>query len=235
MKRLFITVAITSLTGAISAMSAERNPVEAIDTDAFTSDTQVTMKGAGDDHLAVAWWIPNEFWESILSRDASISESQTDAMLDALEGVSLLSVVQADISALGAFEFYTQEEISQNMVLFYSGADGEKKKLSQVETIDPDLELVLSVFKPILGGAMGNLGNNMHFYVLEDSGSSGKRLLDPYEEGKFEIQLSRKDSVIMEANIETPLNALFIPRKCPNGKDAHITWKFCPWTGTPLE
>lgn len=234
MNKLFLVVMIVSMVATYS-MAAEKKPLEDIDTDAFTSDTQVTPKGAGDNHMALAWWIPNEFWESIFSRDASTSASDKRAMLDAMSGVSLLAVVQADISAFGAFKYYSKEEIEQSMTLSYTGADGQKQSLSPVQTIDPDLEVVLGVFKPILGAAMGNLGNNMHFYVLNDRAKSSPRLLDPYRKGQIDIQLARRDKVLMDASIEMPINALFVPRKCPNGKDAHISWSYCPWTGKRLE
>ena len=82
---------------------------------------------------------------------------------------------------------------------------------------------------------MGNLGSNMHFFVLNDELESSPRLIDPYLKGHISIQLERRDEVQLDARIEMPLNSLFIPRKCPNGMDAHVSWKFCPWTGKPLE
>ena len=234
MKKLLIAVMVVSMVTAYT-MAAEKMPLKNVDTDAFTSDTQVLPKGAGDDHLALVWWIPNEFWESIFERDTTTSESDKNAMLDAISGVSLLAVVQADISALGAFMFYSKEEIEKNMRLSFSGGDGKKHTLSPIQTIDPDLQIVLGVFKPILGAAMGNLGNNMHFYVLNDKSESSPRLVDPYRKGQISIQLARKDEALMDARIEMPINALFVPRKCPNGRDAHVTWEFCPWTGKQLD
>lgn len=234
MKKLFVAVIIVSMVATYS-MAAEKKPLKDIDTDAFASDTQVTPKGAGDNHMALAWWIPNEYWESLFSRDATTSASEKKAMLDAMSRVSLLAVVQADISAVGAFKFYSKEEIEQSMTLSYTGADGQKQRLSPLQTIAPDLEVVLGVFKPILGAAMGNLGNNMHFYVLSDRSKSSPRLLDPYRNGQIDIQLARRDKVLMDARVELPINALFVPRKCPNGKNAHISWKYCPWTGEQLE
>jgi len=234
MKKLFIAVIMISMIVTYS-MAAEKKPLKDVDTDAFTRDTQVTLKGAGDNHVALAWWIPNEFWESILSRDATTSESDKKALLDAMSGVSLLAVVQADVSAFGAFKFYSKEEIEKNMTLSFSDTEGKKQRLSPILTIGPDLEVVLGVFKPILGAAMGNLGKNMHFYVLSDRSKSSPRLLDPYRKGQIDIQLARRDKVLMGASIEMPINALFVPRKCPNGKDAHISWNYCPWTGKRLE
>lgn len=233
MKKLFIAVMMVSMVATYS-LAAERKPIKEIDTDEFTSDTQVTPKGAGGNHAALAWWIPNEFWESILSRDTTTSASDKKAMLDAMAGVSLIAVVQADITALGAFKFYSKEEIEKNMILSFSDAGGKKQRLSPMQTIDADLKVVLGVFKPILGAAMGNLGNNMHFYVLSDKSKSSSRVLDPYRKGQINIQLAKRDNGLMDASIELPINALFVPRKCPNGKDAHISWKYCPWTGKKL-
>ena len=233
MKFLYTAAILTSMF-TFSTIAAERKAIHEVDADAFTDDTQVSPKGTGDNHLAITWWIPNEFWESILSRDASTSEEDKKAMLDALSGVSLLAIVQADISNFGAFTFYTKETIRENIKITSSGSDGEKHSLSPLENIGPDLQVVLGVFKPILGSAMGNLGNNMHFYVLNDTMVDTPRLMDPYKKGNLAVQLTKKEGDLLSASIETPLNALFIPRKCPNGKDAHISWTHCPWTGKKL-
>jgi hypothetical protein len=217
------------------AMAAEKRLIKDIDTDEITSETQISPKGSRDDHIALIWWIPNEFWESILARDTTTSETDKKAMLDTMSGVSLLAVVQADVSPLGAFKFYSKEEIEKKMVVSYTDIGGSTQKLSTMQTITPDLEIVLSVFKPILGAAMGNLGSNLHFYVLNDTSESSPGLIDPYLEGIINVQLAKRNGDIMTGDIELPLNSLFIPRKCPNGKDAHISWKYCPWTGKKLE
>lgn len=216
------------------SMAAEKKQLRDVDSDAFTRATQVMPQAAGDDHMALAWWIPNEFWGTILSRDTTTSESDKKAMLDTMNGVSLLAVIQADITQLGAFRFYTKEEIQRNMTLTFSDTGGTARELVPMQTIDTELEIVLGVFKPILGAAMGNLGNNMHFYVLNDR-SESSRLMDPYEQGRFGIQLAKRDSSVMDVSIELPIDALYVPRKCPNGKDAHISWNYCPWSGTRLD
>ena len=216
------------------SFAAEKKPVIAIDEDALTNETQVSLKGTGDDHMAFVWWIPNEFWEKVLSSDASINETEKNAMLQAMSGISLLAVVQANISEFGAFEFFSKEQIEKDMKLVYIGADGKKQNVSIVKAIDPTLEVLLGVFKPILGAAMGSMGNSMHFFVLSDKVKSTNRLLNPYEKGKIDIQLKKKESVFMNTSIEFPLNSLYVPRICPNGKEAHISWSYCPWTGKRL-
>ena len=120
------------------------------------------------------------------------------------------------------------------MVIF-TDADGAKHRLSPLYEINPDLQVVLSVFKPILGSALGNMGNSMHFFVLNDLRDTSERLVDPYSKGNLSFHVVKRSGDQLEANIELPLNSLFVPRKCPNGKDAHISWYYCPWTGEKLE
>lgn len=233
MKKLLVAAMILFSIGGHS-LAAEKTPLSEIDTKAFARDTQVTFQGSGNKHVALAWWIPHEFWESISSRDMTTSEFNKKAMLDVMSGVSLLAVVQADVTSLGAFQFYSKEEIEKNMLVTFSDASGKTQTLSPMQTIDPGLEVVLGIFKPILGGAMGNLGNNMHFYVLKDKWESSPRLLDPYRKGQINIRLAKRDESLLMAGIEMPVNSLFVPRKCSNGKPAHISWNYCPWSGEKL-
>ena len=233
MKDLLLIFIITIV--ATSAIAAERKPIESVDIDEITTDTQVLPKGAGDNHLALAWWIPNEFWESILSRDTTTSEADKKSLLNVMSDYSLLAVVQADISSLGAFQFYTKKKIENGMFLSYTGINGINQKLLPIKEINPDLKVVLGTFKPVLSAAMGNLGSNMHFYVLNDKLKSSVRLMDPYSKGFINIQLTKQNDQLMMAKLETPLNSLFVPRKCPNGKDAHISWSYCPWSGKKLK
>jgi hypothetical protein len=217
-----------------AAVAAEKKAIEDVDSDQFTTDTQTSPRGAGDNHIALVWWIPNEFWESILARDTTTAAADKQAMLDAMEGVSLLAVVQADIGDVGQFDFYTKDEIAKQLTFSRTNAAGETVELAQVESIKPELGVVLGVFQPILGAAMGNLGNNFHFYVLNDSADDATRLLDPYEQQVINIELAKRDGQRMKAEIATPLNSLFVPRLCPNGKEAHVSWEFCPWSGEKL-
>ena len=232
-KQLSIAALFAAL-AASATFGAERKPLVEIDTDQFTEDTQSMAQGAGDEHLALAWWIPNEFWGSILERDATTPQSDKDAMLEALAGVSLLAVTQADISRFGAFNFYDKEQVEEGMSVTFQDEEGAPQQVKLLRNPNPDLEIVLSIFKPILGNAMGQLGQNMYFYVLDDVSKSDFRILDPYEPGQIRVALTRSDSKALSAEIDLPINSLFVPRKCPNGKDAHITWAYCPWSGEKL-
>jgi len=152
---------------------------------------------------------------------------------EVFSGVSILGVSHADIGTLGALDFYSKEEIKNNMLVFYSDFRDKRQRLSLRKTFNPDLEIFLAMFKPVMESA-GRFGTSVHFFVINDQ-SNSSRVVDPYREGKLEIQLMRRDGVLMTATIEMPLNSLFVPRICPTGKEAHVSWNYCPWTGEPLE
>lgn len=234
MKKLFMATIMAAMVTACS-IAGEKKTLKEVDVEALAKDTQVMLKDSGESHSAFAWWIPREFWASALFRDTTLQKYDKDKVLDMVSGISLLAVVEVDISASGGFTFYSKEEIDKNMTLFYIDADGSKQKLSPMQSIDPDLQYILDAFKPILGSFIGKFGENMHFYVLNDKADSSHRVLDPHQKGQIDIQIARAGRPVMKGSIEMPLDALFIPRKCANGKDAHISWEYCPWSGEKLE
>jgi len=231
---LLLLSAVFSLVGSAWADAATRLPVDKIDPDAFAEDTQIELVGAGDDHAAVAWWIPPEFWASVLSRDGSVGEREMEKVLDTLKGTSLLAVVQADISSLGAFDYYSREEVLRGMNATYSDPEGRAVRLAPVSEVEEGLQVLLTMFKPILEAAMGELGKNMHFYVIGDS-REGARVADPYRPGKISVELLRRDGGVIDGDLRMPINSLFTTRKCPNGEEADVSWIYCPWTGKKLD
>ncbi|MFC4257875.1 hypothetical protein ACFOZ5_02390 [Marinobacter lacisalsi] len=233
MTKLLLSIALVMLAGS-HALAAERKPLEDVPTDDLTQDIQFTPKGAGDDHASLVWWIPTEFWESVMSRDTVSSAADKQAAIDALSGVSILGIVQADITQLGAFRFYPKQEIGDTMRVTYTPEGGDPITLTPMTELDSDLQIMLGTFRPILANAIGNMGSNLHFYVYDDEQAGSDRLLDPYKPGELKVELTKRNGDSIHGSVEMPLNSLFVPRKCPNGKDAHISWEYCPWSGEKL-
>jgi hypothetical protein len=233
LKVVFVTYCL-SLIATTDLMALQRKDISDVNSDDLLEETQTGPKNAGDDHTSLVWWIPYEFWEGLMKRDASLSDIEKQEMLSAVKGVSILSVVQGDISPLGAFEFYPKEEVEKNMVVSQTHPDGKSEKVPRQENINPNLEVVMAAFKPILATAMGRLGDNMHFFVLNDTLSDGSRRLDPYKGGGVTIMLKDRNGRNLISEIPLPLDCLFEARMCPNGKRAHVSWNYCPWTGEKL-
>jgi len=215
------------------AFGLERKTYYQISVPEITKELQRNIESP-QQHVALVWWIPIEYWRTSLRQNNNITDDVRKQVLDALAPCFILGVVQADFSSIGAANFYTKEEVSSNMRVTYKNKDGHLFSLSPAEAPNPNAELILNQLKPILQAAMGNLGTNFHFYIFSDKDKSNKRIADPYVDGELFFELSTHKGEKLKASIETPLNALYVPRLCPNGKPAHVKWNYCPWTGKRL-
>lgn len=215
------------------SLALQRKSIESINSDELTSDTQIEAP-CGDDHFNLIWWIPIEFWDSIFTADQTISATDRENIINTLTPYSILGVCQADISDFGAFSFYGKSEIQTTLEILYTDNKDQTFALRPTEEVDPDVNLMLNMMKPVLTAAMGNMGENFHFYVLSDKTELNKRKVDPFEAGSLRFTLGRRDKTCLQASLDFPLNSLYVPRKCPNGKNAHVSWNYCPWTGKKL-
>ena len=184
--------------------------------------------------MNLVWWIPHEFWQLAFLNDKTTSEADKESILRTLKPYSIIAVCQADISHFGAFRFYTKNEIADKLHIKVTNKDGSPHEIAVVEDVNPDLKILLATITPILSASMGDMGKSFHFYVVESVDSTGLRQIDPYSTGVLNVRLLTRNGDSLKATIELPLNSLYVPRKCPNGKEAHVTWKYCPWTGKKL-
>ena len=230
---IFLHILLSGILFSNKALTLEPKAIENIDLNSLIQETQGSNSGEG---MTLVWWIPQEFWQVALSQDASISPTEREQLLTILEPYFMLGVVQGEISSLGVAQFYNLEQVKQNLTLSFENERGKKTNLTPTEQISEDVELLQKMIRPILEQMMGNLGQNFHFLTFEDRTSSGKRRISPYKDGTIQVQLLGNGK-ITESNfaIDLPLNSLYVPRICPNGKEAHISWQYCPWDGTKLE
>jgi hypothetical protein len=221
------------LAASAVAIAQERMALGQVSLDAMAADTQASPGGVDDTHLALAWWIPHEYWAAAFSREAGMSDAEREEVIATLRGYSLLAVVQGDIRPLGALRFYDLEAVAGSLEITHESG-GRQLRLEPLQDVAAEMKPLLGAIKPMLASAMGNLGSNMHFFVLADRDADDRRVADPYLEGVLRIALKKGGGEPIVIVIETPVNSLFVPRICPNGKAAHVSWAFCPWGGERL-
>ena len=228
-----LTTFLSLIAAAGVALAQERMQFDRVALDSLAADTQGTPGGTDDSYVALAWWIPHEYWAVAFSREAGMSAAERDEVIATLRDYSLLAVVQADIQTLGTFRFYDLPTVTDALeVTVESG--GRTRRLEPLGEVSTDLQVLLGALKPILASAMGDLGSNMHFFVLADRTATDERIIDPYLANTLKVGLEKRSGERLDIVLETPLNSLFVPRTCPNGKPAHVSWKFCPWGGERL-
>ncbi|HHP7229277.1 MAG TPA: hypothetical protein ACFCUY_00285 [Xenococcaceae cyanobacterium] len=223
---------VTSGWIAAGASAQEIKKLNEVEIDSLISETQVSNS---DEGITLVWWIPQEFWGVALNQDPSLPAANRDEMLKTLEPYFMLAVIQGELSSFGGATFYDEATVQQNLTVSYEDETGNTQSFTAIEQIPPDIELLQSTIRPMLSQMMGNMGQNFHFYTFENTNPAGEAQVSPYENGTLQVQLAGVGKVAgSEFEIELPLDALFVPRLCPNGKEAHVSWQFCPWDGTRL-
>ena len=171
---------------------------------------------------------------SLLSGNSSVGDAENKLFNDLLQGVAIIIIAQADLSSSGAFDFYTNEEVVENMQVSVENSTGKNWILAPLQEMSSDLEIIVAQLETIFKAPFGRLGKNAHFYLFKNKTNSSTRLINPYQKGRLTIRLSKRNGELLTAGVEMPLDGLFIPRTCPNGKRAHVSWNFCPWSGERL-
>jgi hypothetical protein len=73
---------------------------------------------------------------------------------------------------------------------------------------------------------------------IEFTDAKGKQVLQPLTETPEELQMLLKVMGPMlegaMGNMGKNMSFFVLPRMCPNGKPAHVTWVVCPWDGSKL-
>lgn len=220
MKKQITLSILFSLLVFISANS------QTIDYNKFIKETQNTISESGD--ITMAWWIPIEFWEVTFDRDKSMTELQSKEIINALKPYVIYAVVDGKLGPLGGIKYISGDSIGRTIKL--EDTEGIEYKPLETEMINSDVQNLLSVFKPILKNMMGQLGENMNFFVFNDVKADMSRVIDPYISGN--VKLSFSDNIF---NWKTPLGSLLPLKKCPVDNELlDGSWKYCPWHGKKL-
>ncbi len=229
-----ITLLLIAVLAAAVLLGAERQDMLKVNSDALTEELQKSAEPTPGMNLV--WWVPVEFWKSVLLQDKTIKPEEANKIIKTLEPYTMIAVVRTDIGTFGAFNFHDKATVARNMKVTYIDEKGKKTPVKQARNVNKDALLMLDIMKPILTNAMGNMGKNFHFFVYADRDARGRRVMDPYKKGKLVVELARtrgETGGVIE--FECPLNSLFVPRKCLKcKKEAHISWNYCPWCGKPL-
>ncbi len=206
-------------------------PLTEVNADEFARETQKTISNASS--MTQVWWIPSEFWMAAFAKANPALAEQARSIL---QPYSMLAVVQADMSPTGGMAFYDKASIRERLEASFHTKAGEKASLPEATNPDMAMESLLMVLSPIVANAMGKMGQNMHFFILDMTGAAtGARIASPYDSGTVSVTLAATKTIPRrEFEFALPLNVLYKPRICPNGKKADVSWRYCPWDGSPL-
>ena len=212
---LLITTSVLSglLVSPIAAL--ERRLTEDIPAEELVKET-MQFKEIGENKLLLMWYVPME------------------AMGAPAQNGLLIAVAKAEISPDGIFDFASENELERGLTVTYMNSETSRPQILKLTSINADLTQFIALIKPMISRIAGDIGQGMHFFVYGNVNASGQKIVSPYNPGRLEVSLSIGTTQRATSTLDLPLNSLFVPRLCPNGKPAHISWKYCPWDGTPL-
>ena len=196
-----------------------------VNLDKFLEQTQMTNSAANEINLV--WWIPVEFWQVALSEDGSMSKSELEEYMRVLSPYFIVAIADGKVGAFGGITYTDSESIGKTVKV--SNSKAKEIKPVKPSTLNPDIQNLLAALKPVIKNMLGQLGENINFYVFEDF-IGKERFASPLIQDFLVIEYLKKEFVF-----ETPVSALLPQKKCPECKKMlDGSWKFCPWDGEEL-
>jgi hypothetical protein len=213
--------------------ATDRKSLSVVDVDQLTLDCQVNTGGA-DEH-ALVWWMPNVFWEVSMAQNDDMSPREKQELLNQMKGVTILCILQGQLTDYGNLVPASKAIIQRGMTILFTNKDGEVKQVQPVKSFNTDVRRFLLDIKAMMSNLLGTVGESMQFFVLDNRDTATSAKMDPYKGGLLSVRLTGNGGAKIQANFQFPFHSLYVPRICPNGKEAHVSWNFCPWTGKQLK
>jgi len=219
MKNLLLIIVLIAF--SLSGIAQNSDP----DYKTFLKQTQLTNTENGA--IDVVWWIPLEFWEIALKRNEDISEAQLTDFLEVLKPYVMFAVVKGESGEFGDFTFSPFETFEGKVTAI--STFGKTEDPIAFEDLSVSVQTLITMVKPILKSAMGQMGENMHFFVFEDQPKK-KRNFDPLAEGEISLQV-----IDTKYSWPTPVEALLPLKLCPiDAAEWNGAWNYCPIHGNEL-
>jgi hypothetical protein len=224
--------ALVAAAGLVAGEPPVRRALKEVPVDALTMEGQGSATPT--DGFNLVWYIPPEFWRVAMLQDKMLTPAGVDEMCGVLDPYFIVGVVRADVSVTGAFRFHDEKRVRDRLTVEYV-RDGKTRTLAPVKNLEGDVGALLEQMKPVLGAAMGSMGESLHFYVFSNR-EGAQEIVSPYAAGTLRVKMGRISKEAGGAvEIKMPLDSLYEPRKCSGcGNAQHITWSFCPWDGKKL-
>jgi hypothetical protein len=222
LKTSFLLTLLLCLSGTETAVAQSGH----VEINELTVETQ--RMAPETDKMTMIWWVPEEFWQAIFAQDPATTKAQAEEFLSALRPYTLFVVVDGNFGSFGAVNYKSEETIRETIQLL--DAQGTSYRPLVNQNVGASTKNLLSIMRPILSNMLGQMGQNMHFFLFPAKNKAGQRLLDPRTEGSFSIKLAES-----AFKWRLPLGSLLAPKVCPvDGERLNGAWKFCPWHGGKL-
>lgn len=227
-----LILGLGSADASLSGPELTRRAPKSVKIDDLTTETQKSVESP--DGINMIWYLPPEFWEASFAADPTLDPAEVRDLQGMLQNSFVIAIVRGDLNEWGMMTFHPENRVAASYSVTFVDEHGKSTELQRAERIDPAMGSILGTLKPMLSAAMGEMGQNFHFFVYSDPAES--RRVSPFEPGTLEVSLKRLGTdAAGTVAFEFPLDSLFEPRTCPHcAREQQIRWNFCPFDGTDL-
>lgn len=212
---------------ACAADAATTLPPERVKVNELTQDLQRSSQAA--ESLDLVWWIPAEFWDVVMSGEQDMGEKTRREFADLFRSYTIVAAVKGKISSFGVTDFESESDLRAKLRVH--DATGKSHEPIATDKVDRRLTMLIQVMRPMFKNLLGEMGDNMQFYVFPGKGTDGKRLANPVGSGTFNVSLGDESY-----SYRLPLGSLLVPRRDPStGEVFPGSYRFNPYTGTELK
>ena len=187
---------------------------------------QTQLSSEDNDKMSLIWWIPKEFWYAALSEDPSFTEAGIKEFENIFKHYTIIMAVDGVIGRFGNVTYTSAEKLGQNIEI-YDEKFTVYKPLKEKE-ISSELKGMFSVWKPMFASMLGDMGENINYYVFQNNYNT--EVMDAYGNAQYKIKMMGDDY-----KFKLPLGVLFPPKTCSKCNDEFMgSYKFCPYDGNKL-
>ena len=205
--------------------TAERIPRNEIDMAKVMQECNVTQSDGASTYIVM--FMTQEYWESTLEKNKDQLGMAYDLVMNNIKGRVTVMIIDMDMSNAASIKFADPKDMEANVKVRISKSG---KTIEAPISSSEEAKSMLTFIRPMLAQMMGQLGKGMYCQTYDITDKDGVSGFSVFEKGAIEVTYKGKSF-----KVATPLDSFHIPRKLPNGKNAHISWDYDPWTGKKIE
>lgn len=204
---------------------------EGPDLQALIRDTQkmtIVRKDTNSQQLTIVWWIPIEFWEVNLKKNPNTTPQMIDKLKATLDPYTLVALVNCDVGPFGGMTFQSDSAVRASVTL----SDAQKSSYAPLADaqISADAKVLLAMMRPVVAGALGQLGEHINFVFFAGKAKDGRRIAEPLSDRSFSVFLDGA-----EFKFRLPVGSLLPPKFDPATREQFPgNYRYSPFTGTEL-
>jgi hypothetical protein len=209
------------VSAAFAASPAER-PLDLYDlVDETVLQTQV------GDKVAMAWWIPEEFWVSAFADEGPGAEDLED-LVDVLRPYVVVAALEGEFDKSGELRLIDPRKLRNSLRL--RDSRGSIYTPLGADNVSDEATLLAMSMKPALVELLGELVQDLEFFYFPAVSSEGIPIAEATGTGTFSVAVG---DALFEWSL--PLASALPPRRCVvDGRLLNGAYIYCPWHGVRL-